>query len=238
MPFWSHFTEEETETQRKEVACQGHAVGFVAEPGFERNVSHPSRRTLWRADLHGLATPTWWPCLPSHGSRAASNPGAALPPGHFRGSSAGTESFLVLRGHSCRPPRTPPPAPEELVSVPGEGPHVTARFGVVRSGGPGRGSQPGPGGLWAPGAGAWGSSGKDRQESPVEGATSEAPELWLRALLLGVASAAEALGLLLSTLALAGISAQAGWQCLMEWESNPLTPTGAPDSTQQSKQHC
>lgn len=53
MPFWSHFTEEETETQRKEGACQGHAVGFVAEPGFERNVARPSRRALWRGGLHG-----------------------------------------------------------------------------------------------------------------------------------------------------------------------------------------
>lgn len=159
------------------------------------------------------------------------------PPGDFRGSSAGTESFLVLQGHSCRPPRTPPPAPEELVSVPGEGPHVTAWFGVVMSCGPGRASQPGPGGLWASGAGAWGSSGEDRQESPVEGAISESPELLLRALLGGAASAAEALGLLSSTAALAGILAQAGWQCLMEWESNPRTPTGAPYSIQQSKQH-
>lgn len=115
---------------------------------------------------------------------------------------------------------------------------MTARFGVVMSRGPGRGSQQGPGGLWAPGAGAWGSSEEDRQESPVEGAVSESPGLLLRAPLWGGASAAEALDLLSSTTALTGISAQPGWQGLMKWGSNPLTPTGAPNLTQQSKQHC
>lgn len=166
MPFWSRFAEEETETQRREGACQGHAVGFVAELGFERNVARPSRRALWRAGVHGTGHTDLVATPPEPWLLCSQQSWGGPPPGHFRGSSAGTESFLVLRGHSCRPPRTPPPAPEELVSVPGEGPHVTARFGVVVSRGPGRGSQPGPGGLWAPGAGAWGSSGEDRQEPP------------------------------------------------------------------------
>lgn len=39
VPFQSHFTEEEAETQRKEAACQGHAVGSGAELGFEWNVA-------------------------------------------------------------------------------------------------------------------------------------------------------------------------------------------------------
>lgn len=120
------------------------------------------------------------------------------------------QNFLVLEATAAGLCGLPPPAPEKVASVLGERPRVTAWFGAVRGGGPRRGSPPGSGGLRALGAGAWRSRGELRQESQGSRARrtqrlweshgsegpSQNPQSRVQQ---GVASAAKALGLLVST---------------------------------------
>lgn len=176
-------------------------------------MARPSRGTVGRAGLRGLATLAWWPCGPSNGFCAASSHGVALPRA-FLGLLCRDRTSLFSEATAAGLCGLPPPAPEKVFSVLGERPRVTAWFGAVRGCGPRRGSPPGSGGLRAQGAGAWRSRGELRQESQGSRARrtqrlwescgskrpSQNPQSRVRqALLQGVASAAKALGLLVST---------------------------------------
>lgn len=144
VPFSSHFTEEETETQRKEIACLGHTLRSVAGLGFELKVACPSRRTLRRAGLHGLATQTWWTRVLGCGFCAAGSPWGGPPLGTSRAPPAQTElpcSLMPqLQAPASRTQRPPHPTPaEKPISGPGEGPHATTWFGIVMGCHPGTG---------------------------------------------------------------------------------------------------
>lgn len=116
VPFPSHFTEEEAETQRKAAACQGHAVGSGAELGFEWHV----------AALAG--EPQGGPRPPRTGHTdlaAASHPRDGVCTAHSRGAALSRALLgLLCRDRAslfssaaaaglCGLPRPPPPCPRE-----------------------------------------------------------------------------------------------------------------------------
>lgn len=140
----------------------------MAELGFELAVAHPSRRALGRAGLRGLATLTWWPCVPSNGFCAASSHGLASPWAFLgllcrdRASLFSDATAAGLYGS--------PSTPEKLVLLPGEQPHVTAWFGGVMDCGPRQGLEK----QWGRQAGV---SGEQSKENPKAVAIPEPPHL-------------------------------------------------------------
>lgn len=96
---------------RGDVACLGHALHSVAGPGFKLKVACPSRRTLRRASLYGLATQTWWTRVPGCGFCAAGSPWGGPPLGTSRAPPAQTELPCSLVPQLQAPASHTPPQP-------------------------------------------------------------------------------------------------------------------------------